>query len=188
MRRIKYFQTAPRSELIAAFGVYGFFVVGAILAAVTPADILNAPWAQNFVNEVAVFVPFVERVGKVSPIPQVAQFFSAVMWIFAIALLFICSYAALCNENRVKDRVIRQFQNKRLRMTYFAIVCIYLIWFMYVYPVDGSSRLVRIMIGSRAGLGIFGSMSILSFAVFGLGLVILARYWTVLWRHSARRQ
>jgi hypothetical protein len=71
-----------------------YFVIGFIVSALTPDDILARPWALTYVENMSTLVPFVKNVPGHSLIPDVAQFFSAVMWSFVPILFSFWCYAA----------------------------------------------------------------------------------------------
>jgi hypothetical protein len=175
---LNWFRTASPLTLVVTASVYGFFVVGLATALVVPEDILaSSSGAAAFVSGMAGIVPYIDRVGHLSRYPQVAQFVSSVMWVFAIEVCTVGCYAALREKAQTKERISKNFAGRPFRTLAVVTFAIWMVWFLYTYPVSVTTSSVKLEFGSRLGIGILGTMSVFAWAMSSGALVVLAAYW-----------
>lgn len=164
MRLKRYFQTAPRTDLIF-IGIFAvLFAVSAAVAAWTPDDILTRPWARAYVDFVAGLIPAVESVPEFSPLPGVAQFYFAVMWLTVPVMFGICIYGGIKGLEHQCNGALRKVRGKLKWIGVVIFLPVFLYYALYLkflghFP---GPRLTRLLVSSRCGLEFFGAFELVA--------------------------
>lgn len=162
-----------RKDHIARNTLLLYFVAGLTVAFVTPENILEYPWARWFVNFMS-FIPYVEKAGQASPIPQIAQFFAAVMCILSWVIILPMWRSAYSLPQEIANSRIRVRQIfKWLGAVILFIVPV--VWVIF-YP-NFDSRLGQIQISSRIGMGAYGTFVLGAVPFFLMVVVMLIKNW-----------
>lgn len=177
MRLKRYFQTAPRTDLIF-IGIFAvLFAVSAAVAAWTPDDILTRPWARAYVDLVAGLIPAVESVPEFSPLPGVAQFYFAVMWLTVPATCGIYIYVFVKAPSYRRNEVFRRARGK---LKWMAVVILLppVLYYGFYLNFPAGTQVVRLLMSSpRFGLGFVGICLFISMPMFAGFWVILILNW-----------
>lgn len=171
----RYFQVAPRTDLIGI----GVFAVSAALAAWTPEDILARPWVKVYVDFMARLIPSVGGVPKFSPLPGVAQFYYAVMWLTVPLTFGSYIYIFVKAPPYRRNEVFRRAHGKIKWMAmviFIPMVLYYAFNFLFLGEPPGS-RLVRFQMSSRFGLGFVGTCEFIAMGMVAGFWVILILNW-----------
>lgn len=175
----RYFQTAPRTDLIFIGAFAALFAVSAAVAGLTPEDILIRPWARVYVDFVAGLIPAVARVPEFSPLPGVAQFYFAVMWLTVPLMFGIYIYVFVKAPPYRRNEVFRQARGKLkwIGMVIFLSVLLYYGAYLQPLGTPPGAWLTRLQMSSRFGLGCYGGMEFGAIPMAAGFLVILVLNW-----------
>ncbi len=168
-----YTEEDKRKGFIVTVTMGGYFTIGVLLAFVIPDGILAYPWAANFVSWMAGFIPQIAKAGARSPIPGIAQFYSAVMWLLAPLVLIVL----LRNISEYSLSLgAEEFRKHKWFMLFFAVIFIPVaMYYAYAEPGSGMGRMSRAMLSSRAGLGLLHSMTFWCVPFFFAGFIAWCR-------------
>lgn len=150
-----------------------YFVVGLAVAFATPENILEHSWSRWLVNFMS-FIPYVEKAGQASPIPQVAQFFAAVMCVLSWVMVLPMWRSAYpfppeIANTRIRVRQILKYGGAILFM--FALA----VWVIF-YP-SFESRLGHMQISSRIGMGAYGTLVLGAVPFLSMAVIIFIKNW-----------
>lgn len=113
------------------------------------------------VGAVGAVVPAVGKVRQISPIPEIASAYFAVMWI--LVLIWIPPYFSLSDEQ------INSFSNVTKRRTafmFFPVLLVLALWFLLTLPITGTGRIAQAMLNTRFGLGLVGGAAFCGLPLF----------------------
>lgn len=177
----RYFQTAPKTDLIVVGTCAVLFAMSAVVAAWTPEDILTRPWARAYVDFIARLIPAVERVPKFSPLPGVAQLYFAVMWLTVPVVFGICIYAGVKAPEHRRNEALRKIRGKLgwIGLVVFIPIILYYGFHLQFLGNPPGPRQLRFQMSSRFGLGFIGAFEF-------CGMPMLAAFWFMLIRNWRR--
>lgn len=151
--------------------IVGYMLAGIVVAFATPDDILNYHWAQAFVEFIGGIVPSVAELMPTSPIHDVAQFYAAVMWVFA-PIVVVATFAVM---NDKKEIYTRMFGEKKLYSFFVCSIFVPLGAYILYAHADGSTRTEQVAMSSRFGLAFIYSMALTGMSVFFALMLIWIR-------------
>lgn len=153
-----------------------YMVIGLIVAFSTPENILERKWALSLVEALS-FIPYVKHIGLYGPIPQVAQFFAAIMYICA----FLPMVALLMEIEPQFNGLGTKF--KFGQFAKHGIVLYVLFPFMVLnagISAPSSTRLSLAETTSRLGLSLLGSLHVFSAIFLIFGTLVGIYFWRYL--------
>ena len=149
---------------------YSYLPFGIVIAVLTPDNILEYAFARNLTEFMAIWLPFVEEVGRWTKVPA-TQFIGAVMNVIAI----IWSVSAICTQN-IEENIKWLSEMSTKKKAYllffgipFLIGCALVV--LFLVPVNPRYRRDVTIIGSSIGMGFTGSIMIAG-AWFALTCVV----------------
>jgi hypothetical protein len=153
--------------------LFAFYTLALTVAFATPENILEYTWARWFVDLMS-FIPYVAKVGEVSPIPQIAQFTAAVMWL-ATPLMYVAfhRYMVRISEPPCSSSIkIKQ----ALKLVFVFYVCCPAIVLTLAFLIIGPHAL-EIETSTRLGIGLLGTINMLAVAVLSASVVWSITNW-----------
>ena len=164
------FDRKRADKIISAIAVF-YFSIGLTVAFIIPIDMLDRnPWARSFVEFMS-FIPYVQKVGMASSIPQIAQFCAAVMWAMAPAVFFILLYA-IWHIRRASSNV----QYGRA-VKYFLLISLIGIFILTGWEPSVETTHMRLESNSILGIGILGSFRNFGLLFLTAVAVVMLRNW-----------
>lgn len=159
----------------------GYGLLGILLAAFTPNDILNYTWAQSLIGMTASIAPIFLEVPARSPIPDVVRFYFGVMWLLLPVFWFCLIYGLFkwpisCMS---RPKVIEVMKSRTNALVFYAFVL--LITFVSFYfsaahlyqPEDG--KITRVLFSSRFSLATGATFFNFGLLLFAVGMVMWPR-------------
>lgn len=153
-----------KATIIKVFIIYVYLPLGVLLALLTPDNILDYTWARDFTNFMATWLPYVAEVGRWTKVPA-TKFIASVMNLVAI----LCSLSLIyCLQYFSEERLerLRKMPKKKLFFLIFVGIPFFIITsytLLFFIPVDNPPGYRdKIMIGSKLGMGFYGSIIIAS--------------------------
>lgn len=162
-----------RKDHLARNTLLLYFVAGLTVAFATPENILEHPWARWFVSFMS-FIPYVEKAGQSSPIPQIAQFFAATMCILSWVIILPMWRSAYSFPTEITNSRIRV----RQIVKWLGAIIVYIVgivWVIFYPSFDG--RLGQLQISSRIGMGAYGALVLGAVPFFSIAVVMLIKNW-----------
>lgn len=167
-------KSAINTFIITSLLVY--FIFGAILAFTTPENILEKKWAQTLVETLS-FIPYVKGIGLYSPIPQVAQFFAAFMYLCSLLPITVLLMTAKPQVNELGSK-FKVGQFAKYGFVFYLVFPFLVLNAGVSAPSD--TRLWLAETSSRLGLSILGSMHVFSALFLISGTLLGIYYWKYL--------
>ena len=173
---IEKLKTRPGMDKLIKIFIGSYLPLGLTLASFTPDNILEYRLARIFTELIESFIPFVIEVGMWTPVPA-TQFIAAVMNLAAISIAVLLAYYSI-QEFYVEKIVItihaspkKQITKFILGITFF-VICFYFL--IYLRPIGNPpSRGDCLMINSKLGMGLYGSMIISSWVLMAGSLSLI---------------
>lgn len=163
-------------KIIVPVSLLIYLVIGLIVAFSTPENVLERKWALSLVEALSL-IPYVKHIGLYSPIPQVAQFFAAIMYICCLL-----PFAAMMLEAKSQTRILGTEFKFGQFIRYGTVFYLIFPFLVLNVGVSGPSdtRLWLAETTSRVGLAILGSLHILSAITFIFLTLFGIYYWKYL--------
>ncbi len=162
-----------KNRIVMSAALGGYIAFGFLLALFIPENILEQPWAAAFVAWMADYIPQIAEAGIHSPIPDVAQFHSAVMWLL-IPIVFIVLVRNI--SDNMLSQSEKEYRKRKWFMLFGMVIFVpVVIYFLYDSPASGPGRISQAALSSRLGLGLMQSMTFGAVPFFCFGLVTWCR-------------
>lgn len=173
----------------------GYLPLGAVVALLTPDDILSNPLARHFTDFLSIFVPLVRETGRLTTIPA-TQFIAAVMNSVAICAGIVLTIGLIKTWHKYAAANYEWFTTYRKEhpVKHFVVTVLFplglsaVFILMNVQPYQANpTTKQRIMLGSKIGMGTYGSgLSICMW--LGIVLAISIVFMTIAARRHTRKQ
>lgn len=124
-----------------------------VVAFALPDDPDKTALLGSIIEVVGAVVPAVGNVRQISPIPEVASAYFAVMWI--LVLIWLPSYFRLSDE---QINTYEKATKRRTAFLFFPVMVIALIWLYFFLPPSEPGNVFKAMLYSRFGLGFLGGL------------------------------
>lgn len=167
-----------------------YLPLGILLSQVTPDNILEYPWAGAYTSFMAGWLPYVAEVGRWTPEPA-TQFISAVMNLAAIVWCLLVLYVELRVNLGERVRKFGEMSRVDLISSFLIVILLGFYAFRILFPdsVNILGKRGMIMIGSKLGMGVLGSVYIVGlWFVIELGILFAISIFILLKRHLAENR
>ena len=150
-----------------------YCLAGLAVAWATPRNVLEYEWARGFVNFMS-FIPYVEKVGQASSAHPIAPFFAAVMFVLSMFIFWPLLQATYSFPQKINNSRVRVRQTLK-----WVGMVIFIVWLVIwtIFDHNFTTRLGRLEISSRVGIGIFGTISMAGVPFFSVAVIHCVKNW-----------
>lgn len=151
------------------FLIFGYLPLGILFGIFTPDNILDYSWARSFTEFMAGVIPWVADVGRHTLVPA-TQFIAAVMNVVAI----LTGFGLVFMVRGYEEEDVKNFRNLKKRDKIFITLLHFIMFFLAIYAFflipmgDPPRRKEAIIIGSKIGMGVYGSIVTACWILIGI--------------------
>jgi len=153
----------------------GYVALMGLIALFIPADILKAqPWAVEFTDFMAGWVPQIDRITSLGVQPEVNRFYYSALWAMSPGLLVISVFAVWEDLKKGYGASSMPFL-KMLPLALFICIVVYASQYGYWMANTGNGFL-RFMLGNRLGRSFWGNIMYVAGPVVATGGLVAVAY------------